>query len=565
MVHMPAHIYIRVGRYADAAEANVRAVAADEDYLAQCQRQGLYPVSYYPHNLHFLWAAATLEGRSAAAIEAARQVAAKVPHHHAGALAWTADFPVTPMLAYVRFGKWQEMLIEPAPPAHEPYANGIWHYGRALAFIARGQVARAESELDKLTAILGHEAFKTRLKDLPLLPNLQIASRVVRGELAARARRFDEATAVLGEAITIEDSFPYSEPPIWHQPTRQVLGAVLLQAGRSVEAEVAYRADLKRFPENGWSLFGLWQSLEAQGRAGDAQLARARFDKAWVRADLTLTSSRILEPQERAMVTSISLETGVTLQYVERGRPSGVPVIFLHGVSDSWRSFEPMFEHLPMNIRALAISQRGHGQSGKPAHGYTYTEMSEDLRAFMDRLGLRAAVIVGHSMGSMVAQRFAVDYPGRVAGLVLMGSFKTLYRHPLIHELWDSTLSSLRDPVDPAFVREFQVSTLARPVPPEFVDEVVLESLNLPARVWRATFRGFLDAPDFSSQLTRVTAPALIAWGDKDTYALEHDQQSLAAVLPRARRLTYHGAGHAFHWEEPARFAADLVAFVYER
>ena len=130
MVHMPAHIYLRVGRYADAAEANVRAIAADEDYLAQCQAQGLYPVSYYPHNLHFLWAAATLEGRSAVAIDAARQVAAKVPHHHAGALAWTADFPVTPWLAYVRFGQWQQMLTEPRPPATEPYATGIWHYAR---------------------------------------------------------------------------------------------------------------------------------------------------------------------------------------------------------------------------------------------------------------------------------------------------------------------------------------------------------------------------------------------------------------------------------------------------
>ena len=138
MVHMPAHIYLRVGRYADAAEANVRAIAADEDYLAQCQAQGLYPVSYYPHNLHFLWAAATLEGRSAVAIDAARQVAAKVPHHHAGALAWTADFPVTPWLAYVRFGRWQEMLTEPKPPVTEPYATGIWHYARGLAFIARG-------------------------------------------------------------------------------------------------------------------------------------------------------------------------------------------------------------------------------------------------------------------------------------------------------------------------------------------------------------------------------------------------------------------------------------------
>src|SRR5688572_290451 len=243
MVHMPAHIYLRVGRYADAAEANVRAIAADEDYLAQCQAQGLYPVSYYPHNLHFLWAASTLEGRSAAAIDAARQVAAKVPHHHAGAVAWTSDFPVTPWLAYVRFGRWQQMLTEPRPPATEPYATGIWHYGRALAFVARKQAPRAQAELDALTAAMGHRAFKTTLKDLPLLTNLQLASRIVKGEIASRTGRHDEAVAALREAVAIEDAIPYNEPPVWHQPTRQVLGALLLEAGRVSEAEAVYREE----------------------------------------------------------------------------------------------------------------------------------------------------------------------------------------------------------------------------------------------------------------------------------------------------------------------------------
>jgi tetratricopeptide (TPR) repeat protein len=294
MVHMPAHIYLRVGRYADAAEANVRAIAADEDYLAQCQAQGLYPVSYYPHNLHFLWAAATFEGRSQVAIDAARQVAAKVPHHHAGALAWTADFPVTPWLAYARFGRWQDMLTEPKPPASEPYATGIWHYARGLAFVARGQSARAESEIAALTALLDHQAFRTTLKDLPLLTNLQIASRLLRGELAARARRFDQAIQVVSEAVAIEDAIPYNEPPVWHHPPRQVLGAILLEAGRAQDAEAAYRADLARFRENGWSLFGLDQSLRAQGRTDEARVVHTRFEKAWARADVTLTSSRIL-------------------------------------------------------------------------------------------------------------------------------------------------------------------------------------------------------------------------------------------------------------------------------
>jgi tetratricopeptide (TPR) repeat protein len=294
MVHMPSHIYIRVGRYADAAEANVRAIDADEDYLAQCQAQGLYPVSYYPHNVHFLWAAATFEGRSAVAIDAARKLADKVPHHHAGAVAWTADFPVTPMLAAVRFGRWQDLLTEPSPPATEPYAIGIWRYARGLAFVARDQMARAETESAALDVVMTHEAFTTRFKDLPLLTNLQVASRTLRGEIALARGRAAEAVTLLEEAVAIEDAIPYNEPSVWHQPPRQVLGAILIAAGRPKEAEAVYLHDLKRWRENGWSLFGLAQSLAAQGRDEEAAAVRRRFAVAWARADVTLTSSRIL-------------------------------------------------------------------------------------------------------------------------------------------------------------------------------------------------------------------------------------------------------------------------------
>ncbi len=294
MVHMPAHIYLRVGRYADAAAANVKAIDADEDYLAQCQAQGLYPFSYYPHNVHFLWLAATLEGRSAVAVDAAQQVANKVPHHHAGSVAWNVDFPVTPMLAYVRFGQWKDMLTEPAPPASDPYATGIWHYGRALAFVARRQLDRADAELAALKKTLAHDAFAGALNGSPLEANLNIASRVVAGELLARRGRLDDAVRVVEEAKSIEDGFPYAEPPLWHQPVRHVLGALLIEAGRAAEAEVAYREELTTFRENGWSLFGLAQSLEQQGRHADAEEVRERFRRAWARADVTLTSSRIL-------------------------------------------------------------------------------------------------------------------------------------------------------------------------------------------------------------------------------------------------------------------------------
>jgi tetratricopeptide (TPR) repeat protein len=304
---MPAHIYLRVGRYADAAEANVRAIAADEDYLAQCQAQGLYPISYYPHNLHFLWAAATFEGRREVAIEAARQVAAKVPHHHAGALPWTASFPVTTWLAYVRFGQWKDMLTEPAPPAHEPYATGIWRYGRALGFVAGGQLSRADAEIAELDAVIDHEAFKTTLKDLPLLVTLDIARRIAAGELAAKRGNYELAIRLVKEAVEIEDAIPYSEPPVWHQPPRQVLGALLLEAKRPGEAEAVYQQDLLQFRENGWSLFGLARSFEDQGRADEAHDAWARFAHAWRRADVVLTSSRILSTRSEAAQPQPSL------------------------------------------------------------------------------------------------------------------------------------------------------------------------------------------------------------------------------------------------------------------
>ncbi len=295
MVHMPSHIYIRVGRYADAAAANERAVEADESYLAQCQAQGLYPVSYYPHNLHFLWAAATLEGRSEVAIRAAHSVADKVPHHHAGAVSWNSDFPVTPLLAYVRFGKWRDILTEPKPPTDQPYANGIWHYARAMAYVSGRRFDRAEAELAALETTLEHEAFRTTLKDLALPTNLQIAKHLVQAELAGRRGEYAQAVSHAEAAVALEDALPYSEPALWHHPTRQVLGALLLEAGRAEDAARVYTEDLEVFRENGWSLFGLAASLEAQGRHDEARAVRARYDKAWQRADVTLTSSRVID------------------------------------------------------------------------------------------------------------------------------------------------------------------------------------------------------------------------------------------------------------------------------
>lgn len=303
MVHMPAHIYQRVGRYADAARSNELAIAADEDYITQCQAQGLYPMGYYPHNIHFLWFAASADGRSKLAIESARKAASKIPDEALKQIPLLAIFRVVPYYALTRFGKWDEMLKEPEPPAFSPYSKGIWHYGRGVAFVAKGQLDAADQEIAKI-----NETLKDPVLDQPLFsPNtgravLSIAPEVLAGEIAAAKKNYDAAIAHLERAVRLEDALVYTEPAEWHYPPRQALGAVLLEAGRPAEAETVYWADLKRNRNNGWSLFGLNQALRAQNKTADATLVEARFKKAWERADVIPTNSRFGAPSMQAMM-----------------------------------------------------------------------------------------------------------------------------------------------------------------------------------------------------------------------------------------------------------------------
>lgn len=260
-------------------------------------------------------------------------------------------------------------------------------------------------------------------------------------------------------------------------------------------------------------------------------------------------------------VARLTLATGVDVEYVERGPADGVPVIFLHGVTDSWRSFEHVLPLLPASIRAFAITQRGHGGSSKPDGGYAYGDFAADVAAFMDAKGLRSAVIVGHSLGGLVAQRVAYAYPARVRGLVLLATFSTVKGHAGVQAMWDETLATLVDPVDPAFARGFQESTLATPLPAGQLDTFVGESLKMPARVWRAVFRGFLDN-EVATGGGRISAPTLIAWADKDSFADRAERDRLVARIPGATVIDYAGHGHAMHWEDPARVAGDITRFV---
>jgi tetratricopeptide (TPR) repeat protein len=293
MVHMPSHIYQRVGRYADAAASNEAAVKADEDYIAQCRAQGLYPMVYYPHNVHFLWFAATAEGRSQVSIDSARKAASKVSDEAIDQVPILAAFRVVPWYALTRFGKWDEMLAEPAPADRFLYLRGTRHYARGIAFLGKGQLDEAEKELAALRPIAADPALNYTL----FSPNtagaiLSVAPEVLAGELAASRKDYDAAVAHLERAVRLEDGLVYTEPSEWHYPPRQALGAVLLAAGRAKEAETVYWEDLSRNTDNGWSLFGLTQALQAQGKQDDAAAVRARFDKAWPRADVKLAASR---------------------------------------------------------------------------------------------------------------------------------------------------------------------------------------------------------------------------------------------------------------------------------
>jgi pimeloyl-ACP methyl ester carboxylesterase len=258
------------------------------------------------------------------------------------------------------------------------------------------------------------------------------------------------------------------------------------------------------------------------------------------------------------------LPNGLRLPYTERGDPAGAPpLLLLHGYTDSWRSFAPLLPHLPASIRAIAPTMRGHGDASRPDAGYGAADLAADLAAFADALGLGPAVVLGHSMGSQVARRFAADHPARVRGLVLVGAFASLHGNAAARALWDGAVSTLEDPIDPGFVRAFQESTVVKPVPPALLETAVAESLKVPARVWRAALAAQMEHedPPLGGGPARVQTPALILWGDRDAIATHADQETLLAAMPRARLVVYAGVGHAPHWEEPARVAADVAAF----
>jgi tetratricopeptide (TPR) repeat protein len=294
LVHMPSHIFYRVGRYTDAQASNDLAIAADEAYFAWCRSGGFYRAAYYPHNVHFLWAAASMGGRSDLALTASRKLAAKTEGLHAE-YPFVEEFLATPMQTLVRFGRWDAVLGEPRPADGRPYQLGIWHYARGVAQVRLGALDEARAELAALRAVAVQPAATELIVaggTAPAATLLEIGAHELAGEIAAAEGDVETAVAELERAVSMQDALVYMEPPPWYYPVRQALGAVLLDAGRSGDAEAVYRIDLKKYPENGWSLFGLAQSLEQQGRADDAALVQRGFVTAWQQADVMLPASR---------------------------------------------------------------------------------------------------------------------------------------------------------------------------------------------------------------------------------------------------------------------------------
>lgn len=262
-------------------------------------------------------------------------------------------------------------------------------------------------------------------------------------------------------------------------------------------------------------------------------------------------------PRER----SVRLRTGVTLRYVEQGSRHGPAVVFLHGYTDSHHTWDLNLPLFSRDFHIYALDQRGHGDSTRPVCCYTQQSFAADVAAFLDAVGERRAIIVGHSMGSFIAQQVALDHPRRVEALVLVGSAPTVSGNEVALFL-KSVVDEQVDTVDPAFVRDFQSSTFVRPVPASYLNTLVSESLKVPARVWQDSLDGLL-AEDHSTRLSRIRVPVLVVGGDQDGFFPVAQQQALVNALPDARFILYPNTGHAPHAELPRTFVRDVSQFMH--
>jgi tetratricopeptide (TPR) repeat protein len=301
LVHMPSHIFIRVGRYLDAAQSNQQAIAADEAYFAVAPPPAFYSV-YFLHNAHFLAYAAMMEGRFALALEAARKIEKSVPPEFLKQYVTVADgFLPTTLHVLIRFGKWNEILAEPEPESWQLVSRAERHFARSVALSALGQTDAARREIELLKKVAQEFTDEWKVGNNQATDVLAIAQTMAEGELAYREGRTDEAFSLLRQAVELEEQLRYDEPPGWMQPVRHALGALLMADRRFEEAEEVYRADLERHPNNAWSLLGLQQALEQQQKLHDAATLAPTVQAAWARADVRPVASCYCHPEARGV------------------------------------------------------------------------------------------------------------------------------------------------------------------------------------------------------------------------------------------------------------------------
>ena len=295
LVHMPSHIDVRRGRWPQAIDANAKAIEADRRYTARSPKQGFYRL-YMAHNHHMLTYAAMMTGQSALALRTIREMVADIPLEFLRANPFADGFMAMPLEVLMRFGRWDEILAEPAFPDFVPISRSLQHYARAVAHAAKDDVAAAEKEqaaFVEARARVPKEAFFGNNTGSDVL---DVAESFMKGEILFRSGRVDEGLAALREAAAREDKLRYDEPPDWIQPVRHALGAALLQAGRFAEAETVFREDLARLPENGWGLYGLQRALQLQKKTDEAKATEKRFDAVWKQADVKIKSACLCLP-----------------------------------------------------------------------------------------------------------------------------------------------------------------------------------------------------------------------------------------------------------------------------
>ena len=293
IVHMPSHIYYRVGRYKDAYHANVLAALVDEKYIAACKAQGFYPLGYYGHNIHFLWTSAEMEGRYQDALNASRRLLASTEAEKiAGQIPQGQLYIFTPVATYLRFGKWNEILAEPMPSPDYKLDTAMALLARGFAYANTGDLDKARDARDKINELRKAGMPELEAVMVPGSQMAEVAMYELDGEIARKSGKLDDAVMYFRRAQDAELNLPYTEPAYWHQPVAHLLGAALLEASKPADAEAVYRKSLMVYRRDGWALLGLAQALKAQGKTAEAEVAQKDFDNAWQFADVQLAASR---------------------------------------------------------------------------------------------------------------------------------------------------------------------------------------------------------------------------------------------------------------------------------